>query len=74
MQANDIQFLTFLDGQKQYLIPIYQRTYSWTLAECGQLWKDIVRAATNDNVPAHFIGSIVHIAQDSIRPVSLSFS
>src|SRR5262249_13682648 len=44
-------------------IPIYQRTYSWTRGECEQLWADIVRAATNDDVKDHFIGSIVYVQQ-----------
>jgi hypothetical protein len=28
--------MNFLKGPKQIVIPIYQRTYSWTLKECGQ--------------------------------------
>jgi uncharacterized protein with ParB-like and HNH nuclease domain len=29
MKALENQFLTFLNGKKQFIIPIYQRTYSW---------------------------------------------
>ena len=42
-------------------IPIYQRTYSWTEAQCRQLWEDILRAGADDEILAHFIGSIVYI-------------
>lgn len=31
----------------QCIIPIYQRTYSWTDRECEQLWGDIVRAGSD---------------------------
>lgn len=61
MKAQENQFLPFLEGKKQFIIPIYQRTYSWTYEQCEQLWNDIVRVATDDSVPAHFIGSIVYI-------------
>src|SRR5437588_5160758 len=61
MKAAEIKFLPFLEGKKQFVIPIYQRTYSWTREQCEQLWNDIVRAATDSQVSAHFIGSIVFI-------------
>lgn len=31
------------------------------LGLCEQLWADILRAGTSDNIGAHFIGSVVHI-------------
>src|SRR3989442_740935 len=60
MKAQENQFLTFLNGKKQFIIPIYQRTYSWTREQCEQLWNDIVRTATDEGT-THFIGSIVYI-------------
>ena len=61
MKAAENQLLPFLEGKKQFIIPIYQRTYSWTTEQCEQLWNDIVRAATHDEVKGHFVGSIVYI-------------
>lgn len=61
MKANEANFLGFIEGRKQFIIPIYQRTYSWTLVHCEQLWNDIHRAATDQTVSAHFVGSIVYI-------------
>lgn len=63
MKATETPFLPFLEGKKQFRIPIYQRTYSWTLKQCLQLWNDIVRAGEDDTVAGHFIGSIVYIQQ-----------
>ena len=61
MKATEAKFLDFLKKSPQFVIPIYQRTYSWTERECRQLWDDIVRTGSNDAILAHFIGSIVYI-------------
>jgi uncharacterized protein with ParB-like and HNH nuclease domain/predicted transport protein len=61
MKATEARLLDFLKKSPQFVIPIYQRTYSWTERECRQLWDDIVRTGSNNEVLAHFIGSIVYI-------------
>ena len=61
MKATEAKFLDFLKKSPQFVIPIYQRTYSWTERECRQLWDDIIRTGSNDAISAHFIGSIVYI-------------
>lgn len=65
MKASEKPFLKFLQGTNQFIVPIYQRTYSWTTEECSQLWDDIVRAAkAPTSNAAHFVGSIVYIESD----------
>ncbi len=66
MKAQEHQFLPFLNGKKQFIIPIYQRTYSWRREQCAQLWQDIVRVGTDQSMPGHFLGSIVFIQQGVI--------
>lgn len=61
MKATEAKLLDFLRKSPQFVIPIYQRTYSWTEKECRQLWDDIVRTGSSDSVSVHFIGSIVYI-------------
>ncbi|MBX3064277.1 MAG: DUF262 domain-containing protein [Anaerolineae bacterium] len=61
MEAKQTNLLNFLRGPKQYIIPVYQRTYSWTVTQCQQLWDDISRVAQDEHIPAHFIGSVVYI-------------
>ncbi|ABE75383.1 MULTISPECIES: DUF262 and DUF1524 domain-containing protein [Psychrobacter] len=61
MKATEAKLLDFLKKSPQFIIPIYQRTYSWTEQQCRQLWDDIMRAGNNDAVGAHFIGSVVYI-------------
>lgn len=61
MKATEAKLLDFLKKSPQFVIPIYQRTYSWTDLECRQLWDDILRTGQNDDISAHFVGSIVYI-------------
>ena len=61
MKATEAKFLDFLKKSPQFVIPIYQRTYSWTERECRQLWDDIVRTGSIHAISAHFVGSIVYI-------------
>ncbi|AKJ63932.1 GmrSD restriction endonuclease domain-containing protein [Kiritimatiella glycovorans] len=63
MKATEAKLLDFLKKSPQFIIPIYQRTYSWTEPQCRQLWDDVLRAGSNDAISAHFIGSIVYIEQ-----------
>ena len=61
MKATEAKLLDFLKKSPQFVIPIYQRTYSWTEKECKQLWDDVIRCGSDDNIPVHFIGSIVYV-------------
>src|SRR5258708_26949807 len=61
MKATEAKLLDFLKKSPQFVIPIYQRTYSWTAKECRQLWDDVVRSGRNDAISVHFVGSIVYI-------------
>lgn len=61
MKATEANLLKFLKKSPQFVIPIYQRNYSWTEEQCRQLWTDLLRAGRLENVTAHFIGSIVYV-------------
>ncbi|MCK4706256.1 MAG: DUF262 domain-containing protein, partial [Gammaproteobacteria bacterium] len=61
MKATEAKLLEFLKKSPQFVIPIYQRTYSWTEKECRQLWDDVIRCGSNDQISAHFIGSVVYV-------------
>ena len=63
MKATEAKLLDFLKKSPQFVIPIYQRTYSWTEKECRQLWDDIVRTGRDARIAVHFVGSIVYIEQ-----------
>lgn len=61
MKADDANFLELLHKSQQFVVPIYQRLYSWDEAECAQLWKDILRAGNAEGPAEHFTGSIVYV-------------
>jgi predicted transport protein len=61
MKANDEQFTKIINGTCQFVIPVFQRDYTWQAEpQCAQLWRDIVRVSRT--AEKHFIGSIVYIA------------
>ncbi|MCD1119130.1 GmrSD restriction endonuclease domain-containing protein [Chryseobacterium turcicum] len=69
MKATSANLLSVIKGPKQFIIPIYQRTYSWQLSQCNQLFNDILRISKEDDVHGHFLGSVVYF-QESIHTVS----
>lgn len=64
MKAEDVRLTELLEGPKQFIVPIFQRDYSWGTKHCIQLWKDIVRVGSDENAKAHFVGSVVYIAAE----------
>ena len=60
MKATETRLFKFLQKSAQFIIPIYQRQYSWTAAQCEQLWNDIYRAGST-SLEGHFIGSVVYV-------------
>jgi uncharacterized protein with ParB-like and HNH nuclease domain len=72
MKATEAKLLEFLKKSPQFVIPIYQCTYSWGERECRQLWEDILRTGRNDAVSAHFVGSIVYVEKGQYQVSSQS--
>jgi uncharacterized protein with ParB-like and HNH nuclease domain/alkylated DNA nucleotide flippase Atl1 len=64
VKAVDANLLEFLKKGTQFVVPIYQRVYSWDTAECERLWDDILYAGKRDSVGAHFTGSIVYVEKE----------
>ncbi|WP_283508928.1 DUF262 and DUF1524 domain-containing protein [Helicobacter pylori] len=63
MDAKATTLLGFFEENQnnQFVIPIYQRLYSWEKEQCEQLWDDIIKTGGNDQIEGHFIGSIVYV-------------
>lgn len=45
MKANETRLQPLIEGTKQYVIPLFQRPYSWEKRQWQTLWKDIVDLA-----------------------------
>ncbi|MCQ2814192.1 DUF262 and DUF1524 domain-containing protein [Helicobacter pylori] len=63
MKADAATLLGFFEENQnnQFVIPIYQRLYSWKKEQCEQLWDDIIKIGGNDKMNGHFIGSILYV-------------
>lgn len=61
MQAGETTLNKLLNTSRQFIVPIFQRNYSWQKSQYEQLWFDILRASKFKEKQNHFIGSIVYI-------------
>lgn len=64
MKSDDITVQQLFQDRRQYMVPFYQRSYVWTLAnQWEQLWEDIhAKADARLNVSKatpHFLGAVV---------------
>lgn len=60
--ARETSLQELLEGTKQYQVPLYQRTYSWSRTQFQRLWEDVIKLAedrADDSSATHFIGSLV---------------
>jgi uncharacterized protein with ParB-like and HNH nuclease domain len=66
MKANETKVEDFLSSNKtQFIIPVYQRNYDWSVNQCKRLLDDILEVGNNKKMTAHFIGSIVYVHDDA---------
>ena len=61
MNSTVTSILTFLEGSKQFVIPIYQRTYEWKKEQCVEFWEDVLNIGGTSEPKSHFFGSIVYM-------------
>ena len=73
MKAASANLLSIIKGPRQFVIPIYQRTYSWHQTQCEKLFQDILRISNSQQAlgdsRGHFVGSVVYF-QESILSYS----
>jgi uncharacterized protein with ParB-like and HNH nuclease domain len=51
-----------INGSTQFLIPVFQRDYSWTNSHCEQLWKDALGIAADATTRRHFLSSVTYLS------------
>ncbi|MEU8903021.1 GmrSD restriction endonuclease domain-containing protein [Streptomyces mirabilis] len=63
MRAQEITFLKLVQGDKQFQVPLYQRTYSWGRDQLKRLWEDVgelvEQHVSGESATPHFLGSVV---------------
>lgn len=66
MRPSDSVFLDRLQADSiRYVIPVYQRMYSWRESNCQQLWRDIIAVGESEG-GQHFTGSIVWVQDGGV--------
>src|SRR6185437_4765734 len=66
MHANQTDIQRILGGVQQYVIPLFQRPYSWDSKQWTTLWQDLAELCEDEKPRNHFIGSIVTIPSKSV--------
>jgi uncharacterized protein with ParB-like and HNH nuclease domain len=72
MEANPVRILQYFDGEKQSVIPLFQRPYTWEKKNWQTLWDDILNhyGESNKGSP-HFMSAVVSIPAKSV-PVGVT--
>ncbi len=70
MQASPARLIEYFNGEKQNIIPLFQRPYTWELKDWKILWDDILVQYDLDSA-THFMGAIVSLPARTV-PVGVS--
>jgi uncharacterized protein with ParB-like and HNH nuclease domain len=61
MQASPTKVIDYFNGQKQNLIPLFQRPYTWKESNWQTLWDDVLVQCDIGDDGTHFMGAIVSV-------------
>ncbi|MCA9950598.1 MAG: DUF262 domain-containing protein [Anaerolineales bacterium] len=64
MKASETKLQPVLEGEKQYVIPLFQRHYSWKKEHWKTLWDDLTELYESSDGREHFLGAIVTMPID----------
>lgn len=59
MQASETKLRRLIEGTQQYVVPLFQRPYSWSEKQWKTLWVDVIEKSRHADGRPHFFGSIV---------------
>lgn len=67
MEANPVRIIQYFDGEKQSIIPLFQRPYTWNKRNWETLWEDIMAYYEDDDYSSsHFMGALVSILAKTV--------
>ena len=64
MKASETKLQPVLEGEKQYVVPLFQRHYSWKQEHWKTLWEDLAELYEASDGREHFLGAIVTMPVD----------
>ncbi len=71
MQVEKVDVLRLMEERSQYVIPIYQRAYSWTKKNWQRIFDDFLTIGEKEDTEAqHYLGSIVYYVERPRRHAS----
>lgn len=59
------------NASQRFVVPVYQRPYSWDEEQCVQLWEDILSVGKRPN-DRHFTGSVVWIQDGTMSAAGVT--
>jgi len=59
LNAEQKYILKIFGDRTKYIIPPYQRAYSWTESECEQLFEDLKMAFKTNKAEGYFLGNLI---------------
>jgi uncharacterized protein with ParB-like and HNH nuclease domain len=71
MEATPVRIVQYFDGEKQSIIPLFQRPYTWTKGNWQTLWDDVISFYDGSAGGSHFMGAIVSIPAKTV-PVGVT--
>ncbi|BAY21209.1 hypothetical protein NIES2100_09590 [Calothrix sp. NIES-2100] len=71
MEASPAKVIQYFNGEKQNLIPLFQRRYKWSEDNWQTLWDDLMVQYEVGDTGTHFMGAIVSVSARSV-PVGVS--
>jgi uncharacterized protein with ParB-like and HNH nuclease domain len=71
MEATPAKVIQYFNGEKQNLIPLFQRPYTWNETNWCTLWDDVMVQYDLEDNSTHFMGAIVSVPARSV-PVGVS--
>ena len=71
MEASPAKVIQYFNGEKQNLIPLFQRPYTWNETHWRTLWDDVMVQYDSEDDSTHFMGAIVSVPARSV-PVGVS--
>jgi hypothetical protein len=67
MKADNITLQGILNSPNRYIIPVFQRYYSWKQKEWAILWEDLMELRDEENAGTHFMGALVFVPETISR-------
>jgi uncharacterized protein with ParB-like and HNH nuclease domain len=64
MKASETLLKPLLEGTNQYIIPLFQRPYSWRDKDWNILWDDLMELYNDPSRRRHFLGAVVTMPVD----------